>query len=188
ARGIFFDVIGDELIDAIGKADHFVGNVVDERGTVNATCIEIFEKRFRRATELGDLLVIRPLAFHQLKRARLEHLKRLDVDVAVSDHRWTVVSGQLSVVRRSRTARRVNTRIISRRYSGVSAEVVRGFAVRAARSPAASAIFSPEEPFAMSFSVPFTSIGAGFTAVMPTRRSSMWPLDFLIATATPARG
>src|SRR5438309_1886879 len=39
------------------------------------------------------------------------------------------------------TARLVNTRIISRRYSGVSAEVVNGLAVFAARSPTASARF-----------------------------------------------
>ena len=33
----------------------------------------------------------------------------------------------------------MNTRIISRRYSGVSAEVVNGFAIFAAKSPTASA-------------------------------------------------
>src|SRR6202022_2943044 len=86
------------------------------------------------------------------------------------------------------TARFVNTRIISRRYSGVRADVVRGFAVLAARSPTTSASESSTILPARISLAPFTSIGAGFTAVIAKRASLTWPFDRFITTATPARG
>src|ERR1035437_1409891 len=101
--------------------------------------------------------------------------------------RRAVGSNQVSVAS-EKTARFVNTRIISRRYSGVRAEVVNGFAVWAARTPAASAHSSVMRLPAKSSVVPFTSTGAGFTAVSPTRTSSMIPLDRFRTTATPASG
>src|SRR5215472_10385199 len=86
------------------------------------------------------------------------------------------------------TARLVNTRIISRRYSGVNADVVSGFAVFAARSPTAAAIASSTIFPASNSETPFTSKGAGFTAVMPIRASATWRFERFIATATPASG
>src|SRR5579871_5196891 len=86
------------------------------------------------------------------------------------------------------TARFVNTRIISRRYSGVRAEVVKGLLIFAARSPAASARASSITfPFNNSPAL-FTRSGAGLTAVMPMRASVTCPLDRFITTATPAKG
>src|SRR5258708_19576750 len=85
-------------------------------------------------------------------------------------------------------ARFVTTGIIPRRYSGVSADVVSGFAVLAARSPTASAKASSMALPARMAVAPFNSIGAGFTAVIATRASATCPLVRLIATATPATG
>src|ERR1035437_727408 len=101
--------------------------------------------------------------------------------------RTAVASNQVSVAR-EKTACFVNTRIISRRYSGVRAEVVNGLAVWAASTPAPSAHSSVMRLPARSSVAPFTSTGAGFTAVSATRTSSMCPLDCFRTTATPARG
>src|SRR5258708_23409191 len=70
------------------------------------------------------------------------------------------------------TARLVNTRIISRRYSGVRADVVRGFAVPAARSPTSSASDSSTIFPARISLAPFTSTGEGVTAVIAKRAST----------------
>src|SRR5437588_845623 len=143
------------------------------------------EKRAGRAAELGDLIEVRPLVLHQFQRVRLEHLHRLDVNVAVGDQ---VVDPWPLVVAAANSARLVKTRIISRRYAGVSAEVVNGFAVRAARSPAVSASASSTAFPANNSGTPLTSTGAGFTAVRAMRASSMWPFERFNVTATPASG
>src|SRR5579859_7071426 len=88
------------------------------------------------------------------------------------------------------TARFANTRIISRRYSGVSADVVSGLAARAANSPTTDAACSASSRMGLPLSAlpaSLMSSGAGFTAVMATRASSTTPF-FLMATATPASG
>src|ERR1700728_4581259 len=83
---IFPNIIRDELIDAIGKADYLRRNVVDERRAVDAASVQMFQKCFRRATELGNLREVRPLLFHEFQRLGLKHLQRRELDVAVCDH------------------------------------------------------------------------------------------------------
>src|ERR1035437_4408277 len=101
--------------------------------------------------------------------------------------RTAVESNQVSVAS-EKPGCFVNRAIISRRYSGVRAEVVNGFAVWAARTPAASAHSSFMRLPAKSSAVPFTRTGAGFTAVSPMRASSICSLDRFRTTATPASG
>src|SRR5689334_10240395 len=85
-------------------------------------------------------------------------------------------------------ARRVKTRTISRRYSGVREEVVNGLAVRAAAS-AISAANSSMEPAedSRSHTSPETRSGAGFTPVIATRACDTFPFC-CNATAMPASG
>ena len=83
--GIFFHVIRDELIHSGGKTDHLWSDVVDEHGAIHACRVQMLEKSFRRTTELGDLLEVRPFLLDQLQRRCVEHFERLNVDVAVSD-------------------------------------------------------------------------------------------------------
>ena len=86
ALGIFFHIVGDELVHSAGKSDHFRGNVVDEHGPIDAARVEELEKGLGRAAEFDDLVEVWPLLLHQFQRVGLEHLHRLDVDVAVGDH------------------------------------------------------------------------------------------------------
>ena len=86
ALGIVLRVIGNELVDLGGKANHLRCDIVDERGTVDAAAIQIFEKGLRRAAILGDLIEIGALALHQLKCNRFVQIDRRNVDVAVGDH------------------------------------------------------------------------------------------------------
>src|SRR5438552_18927318 len=103
----------------------------------------MFEKGFWRVAELGNLFKVRPLLFHYLQRVRLEHFDRLDVDVAVGDQGggWSIAVQVANPFAAANSALFVNTRIISRRYSGVKADVVNCFAVRSARSPMVSYSF-----------------------------------------------
>src|SRR5215470_4091351 len=82
----------------------------------------------------------------------------------------------------------VYTLITSRRYSGVSADVVSGLAVLAASSPTTVAAFSSIRLPIRTCSAAATSSGAGLTAVMATRAASIGPPFCFTATATPARG
>ncbi len=82
----FSFIVRNELIYSVGEADDFRRDVVDEHGAVDAACIQIFEEGFGRSAELDDLVEVRPVLLHQFQRMGLEHLHRLDVDVAVSDH------------------------------------------------------------------------------------------------------
>ena len=87
-------VIGDELVDRGGKADHFRRNVVDQRSAVNAATVQILQESLGRAAIFDDLFEIGALALHQFKRMRLEQFDRLDMDVAVGDHeQWSAVVG-----------------------------------------------------------------------------------------------
>src|SRR5262249_5153325 len=65
---------------------HLRSDVVDQHGTVDAAGVEEFQERLGRAAELDNLVEVRALLLHQLQRVRLEHLHRLDVDVAIGDH------------------------------------------------------------------------------------------------------
>src|SRR5579862_1877273 len=91
--GVFFYIIGDELVYAAGKTDDLWSDIIDEHGTINAARVQEFEKSFGRAAEFLDLLEIRALLFHQFQGMGLEHFHRLDVDVAVSDHQMPVFCG-----------------------------------------------------------------------------------------------
>ena len=88
---IFLGVVGDELIDTTREADDFGRDVVDEHRAIDAGFVEVLKKGLRRAAEFDDLIVIRALLLHQFKCFGLEHLDRLDMDVAVGDH-WGLVS------------------------------------------------------------------------------------------------
>ena len=84
--GIFLGVIGDELVDAVGESDDFWRDVVDEHGAIDAGGVHVFEEGFGITAKLGDFVVVGALLLHEFERMRLEHFKRLDVDVAVGDH------------------------------------------------------------------------------------------------------
>src|SRR5277367_5520697 len=84
--GIFFNVVGDELIYAVCESDYVWRHIVDECRTVDSAGVEIAEERFRRAAVFGDLLKVRPLLLHQLERLWLKHLQRRDMNVAVGNH------------------------------------------------------------------------------------------------------
>ena len=84
-HGIFFDVIGDPLIDSSREANDFRRHVVDEDAAIDADLVHVLEEGFGRATEFGDLLVVGPLAPHQLQSVGMEHFYRRDMDVAVGD-------------------------------------------------------------------------------------------------------
>lgn len=82
---VFFDVIGNVLVHAVGESDDFRSHVVDENSAIDASGIEVVEKGFGGATEFGNLVKVRALPLHEFQSVRLEHFERLDVDVAVGD-------------------------------------------------------------------------------------------------------
>ena len=86
AAGIGFGVIGHPLVDFRTEANHFRRDVIDQDGAPNPGRIQILQKRLGRLTELDDLVEVGPLVFYERQRLRLEHLQRLNVDVAVRDH------------------------------------------------------------------------------------------------------
>src|SRR6266480_2479267 len=188
--GIFFHVVGDELVHARSESDHLRRDIIDEHSAIDARIVQMFQKGFRRPAEFSDLLKVRSVLLHELQRVGLEHFDRLDVDVAVGDQGggWSIAVQVANPFAAANSALFVNTRIISRRYSGVKADVVNGFAVRAARSPMASASFSSTAFPANSSEAPFTITGAGLTAVSATWPWETCPFDRLNTTATPARG
>ena len=94
---IFFHVIGNKLVHAAGEPDDLRGHVVDEHGTVNSAAVHVLQKRSRGPAELLNLLEIRPILFHEFQRMRLEHLHRLDVNVAIGDH-WRRRSPQCCIL------------------------------------------------------------------------------------------
>src|SRR5579863_7060391 len=83
--GVFLDVICDPLIDSGCKANDLGRNVVDEHAAIDSDGVHVFEERLGRPAELGDLLVIGPLAADQLQSVGMEHFHRRNVNVAVSD-------------------------------------------------------------------------------------------------------
>ena len=94
APGVFLHIISDELVYTVGKANDLGRDIVDEGSAFDSRCVKMFKEGFGRTAEFNDLIVIRPPAFHQLKRVRFEHFERLNVDMAVSNHvvgRWSLV-------------------------------------------------------------------------------------------------
>jgi len=83
--GIFPGVVGDKLIYSGGEPDDFRRDIVDEHRAIDASFIQVIQEGMGRTAELRDLIEVGPLSLHQFKRVRLEHLKRLDVNVAISD-------------------------------------------------------------------------------------------------------
>jgi hypothetical protein len=83
--GVCFDVVDDELIHARGEADDLGRDVVDEHRPLHSRMVEVLKESFRGSAELDDLIKVRPVLLHEFQRVRLEHLNRLDVDVAVGD-------------------------------------------------------------------------------------------------------
>src|SRR2546421_12127944 len=112
------------------------------------------------------------------------------MDVAVGDQGggWSIAVQVANPFAAANSALFVNTRIISGRYSGVKADVVNGFAVRAASSPMAWASFSSTAFPASSSEAPFTIPGAGLPAVSPPWPGETCHFDRLNTPATPARG
>src|SRR3984893_8065141 len=90
--GIRLYIVGNELGHPVGEANHFGCNVVDQGCTVDAAGVEVLQECLGRATEFRNLIEVGPLPFHQFQRLGLEHLDRLDVDVAVGDHQWPVTA------------------------------------------------------------------------------------------------
>src|SRR5207244_1360942 len=133
---------------------------------------------------------VHALLYHSHQRSRLEHFDPLDVELPLVEQGggWSIAVQVANPFAAANSALFVNTRIISRRYSGVKADVVNGFAVRAARSPMASASFSSTAFPANSSEAPFTITGAGLTAVSATWPWETCPFDRRNTTATPARG
>jgi hypothetical protein len=84
-HGICFGVVGHPLVDCRTETDYFRRHVIDQDGPVHSGSVQILKKSFGRMTEFGDLIEIRPFSFYKLQGRRLEHLQRLDVDVAVGD-------------------------------------------------------------------------------------------------------
>ena len=82
---ICFHIIRYELVYSAREPDHFRRHVVDKHRPVHTAAVEILEERLRRPAELHNLLEVRPLLLHELQRLGLEHLYRLDMNVAVGD-------------------------------------------------------------------------------------------------------
>src|SRR5439155_1380057 len=72
ALGVFLHIISDELVYTVGKANDLGRDIVDEGSAFDSRCVKMFKEGFGRTAEFNDLIVIRPLAFHQLKRVRFE--------------------------------------------------------------------------------------------------------------------
>src|SRR5262249_648866 len=85
ARGVFFRVIGHELIHFGSEPDHFGSYIIDENSPFDTRSIKMLQKNFRRTAKLRDLIEILPLPFHQFQRVRLKEFEWLDVDVAIGD-------------------------------------------------------------------------------------------------------
>ena len=92
---ICLNIIGHELIHAMGKANHLRGNIVDEHRSVDAANVKVVQEYLGRTAKFNNLIEVRPLLFHQLQRLGLEHLDGLDVYVAVGnqDNEPFVVAG-----------------------------------------------------------------------------------------------
>jgi hypothetical protein len=85
ALGISFYVIGNELIHAGGETDHVGRDVVNQDRAIDASLVQVVEEGRWRATELKDSRKVRPALFHELKSIWPEHVKRLDVNMTVSN-------------------------------------------------------------------------------------------------------
>src|SRR5262249_46020760 len=89
---ILFAIFGDELVDLWSESHQLRSNIVNQYSAVDANFIEMLEEGLWRAGKLDDLWPVCPLLLHGLQCSRFEHLKRLDVDVAIGDdHRPSVV-------------------------------------------------------------------------------------------------
>jgi hypothetical protein len=69
------------------KADHLRRHVVDQHRPIDPDLIQMLEKRLRRAAVLRNPVEVLARFLHQRQRFRLEQFDRLDVNVAVGDHK-----------------------------------------------------------------------------------------------------
>src|SRR3954467_13711123 len=176
--GIFLHIVGDKCVDGRSESNQLRRDIIDEHRAIDADLVQMLEKLLRRAAELDHLIEVGALLLHGSQRRRFEHLNRLNVNVAIGDHRAA-----------PNTARFAYTRMISRRYSGVSADVVNGLGARPANSPITDAACSFNGLPRSACRASGTSSGAGFTPVVAPRASSIKPCDFFFtAAATPASG
>src|SRR6266571_4689261 len=175
--GVLLHVFRHKAVDLGGESDHFRRHIIYEYGAVQANRIHVFEKSFGGADVFGDARKIRTPPLHQLQRCRHEHFDGLYMDVAVGDHDPAAAAS---------TARLAKTFMISRRYSGVSAEVVSGLAMRTASSPTSAANSSFMLFPIKAWLAPRTSRGAGLTAVIATLASSIGkPFNELVPAEVP---
>jgi hypothetical protein len=86
AMRILFGIPGDKLIDRGCESNYLWGNIVDQCSSINTRIIQVIEKCHRGPAEFADLLEVGSPFFYQFKGVRLEHLERLNVNMAVSDH------------------------------------------------------------------------------------------------------
>ena len=83
----FFHVVGDELVDAGGKADDFGSDVVDEYGAVDTGSSRCLRNALgdRQYSSISRSSRASSLSARAL---RLEHFQWRNVDVAVGDHHF----------------------------------------------------------------------------------------------------
>ena len=97
---ISLNIVGDELVDRRGKADHLGRHVIDQHRAIHANRVEVLQECLRRATILRHQVEILARFLHEGQRLRLEQLHRLDVNMAISDdHSQWLVDGLTSLDR-----------------------------------------------------------------------------------------
>jgi hypothetical protein len=93
AARIFFHVTGDPGVDFRSEAHHFRSHVIDKHRAPDLLRVQVVQERARRTAAFENVLVGAAGALHDFKRGGLEHLDRLDVDVAVGDQKQLSVIG-----------------------------------------------------------------------------------------------
>jgi hypothetical protein len=80
-----FAVVRAPIVHFGRESDDLRGNVVDEAGALDAEAVEQAEKLFRVSAIALDVGIVLAPALHQIKRRRLHHAIRHDMDVDVYD-------------------------------------------------------------------------------------------------------
>ncbi len=79
-------IVRHPLIDSGAESNYFRCNVVDQDRPIDASRVQILQEGCRRLAEVSNLIKVGLLLFQQRQRLGLEHLQRLDVNMAVGDH------------------------------------------------------------------------------------------------------
>ena len=61
---ICLNIIGHELIHAVGKANHFRSHIVDQHRSVDAANVKVVQEYPGRTAKFNNLIEVRPLPFH----------------------------------------------------------------------------------------------------------------------------